>query len=96
MTRLVPLDPARRRVVAVTGGKGGVGKSSVAVNLAVSWARRGARTLALDGDMGMADLNLLLGLAPGRSLMDLIGGCPVEEVLIAAHGIHFLPALSGG
>ena len=92
---VVALRPPRRRVVAVTGGKGGVGKSTVAVNLAVSYARRGTRTLALDGDLGMADLNLLLGLAPERSLLDVLNGCPVEDVLVEAHGIHLLPALNG-
>ena len=92
---VVPIAPSRRRVVAVTGGKGGVGKSTVAVNLAVSWAKRGSRTLALDGDMGMADLNLLLGLAPARSLLDLVHGAPIEDVLVEAHGIHLLPALNG-
>lgn len=92
---VVPLIHRQHRVLAVTGGKGGVGKSTVALNLAVSWARRGAKTLALDGDMGMADLNLLLGLAPARSLLDLIQGSPVEDVLVEAHGIHLLPALNG-
>jgi len=92
---LVLLAPARRRVVAVTGGKGGVGKSTVAVNLAVTWAKRGARCLALDGDLGMADLNLLMGLAPHRSILDLVQGAPIEDVLVEAHGIHLLPALNG-
>jgi flagellar biosynthesis protein FlhG len=81
--------------LSVTGGKGGVGKSTLAINLAVAYARRGSRTLALDGDLGMADLNLLLGLAPARSLLDVLGGGAIEEVLIAAHGIHLLPALNG-
>ena len=93
--RVVPLVFRQHRVLAVTGGKGGVGKSTVALNLAVSWAKRGARTLAFDGDMGMADLNLLLGLAPARSLFDLVQGAPVEDVLVEAHGIHLLPALNG-
>ncbi len=89
------IDGARRRVIAVTGGKGGVGKSTVALNLAIACARRGGRTLALDGDLGMADLNLLLGLAPERSLLDVLEGAPVEEILVEAHGIHLLPALNG-
>ena len=89
------ITPRRPRVVSVTGGKGGVGKSTVALNLAVSWAARGARTLAFDGDMGMADLNLLLGLAPTRSLIDVLEGAAIEDVLVAAHGIHLLPALNG-
>jgi len=83
------------RVVSVTGGKGGVGKSMVAVNLAVLYGQRGSRTLAFDGDVGMADLNLLLGVAPTRSLLDVVYGHPVEDVLVKAHGIHLLPGLNG-
>jgi len=82
-------------VLAVTGGKGGVGKSSVAVNLACSYAQRGARTIAFDADLGMADLNLLLGIAPEESLLDVLQGRPIEEVLAEAHGIHLLPGLNG-
>jgi flagellar biosynthesis protein FlhG len=89
------LERNRPRALAVTGGKGGVGKSTIAVNLAVSYASRGSRTLAVDGDLGMADLNLLLGLAPGRSLLDVLDGAPVSEVLVSAHGIDLLPALNG-
>jgi flagellar biosynthesis protein FlhG len=89
------IETPRRRAIAVTGGKGGVGKSTMSVNLAVAYARRGARTLAVDGDLGMADLNLLLGLAPEKSLLDVIQGERLEDALIAAHGIHLLPALNG-
>ncbi len=89
------IETPRRRAIAVTGGKGGVGKSTVAVNLAVAYARRGARTLAIDGDLGMADLNLLLGLAPDKSLLDVIQGDRLESAIIGAHGIHLLPALNG-
>lgn len=92
---VTPLHSSRRRVVAITGGKGGVGKSTMAVNLSVAFARRGSRVCAFDGDAGMADLNLLLGVAPGRSLADVFAGVPIEEVLIAAHGIELLPALNG-
>ncbi|HVV87731.1 MAG TPA: P-loop NTPase [Kofleriaceae bacterium] len=88
--------PVRReRVVAVTGGKGGVGKSTVALGLATAYAMDGARTLMVDTDLGMADLNLLLGVAPGRSLLDALAGVPVEEVLVAAHGLQLLPAQNG-
>ena len=85
----------RERAIAVTGGKGGVGKSTVALNLAMAYAARGANALMVDTDLGMADLNLLLGVAPGRSMLDVLNGTPVEEALVAAHGIHLLPALNG-
>jgi len=87
--------PAQRRAIAVSGGKGGVGKSTVALNLAIAYAQAGSRTLVVDTDLGMADLNLLLGVAPEKSLLDALGGTPVEEVLMSAHGIQLLPALNG-
>jgi flagellar biosynthesis protein FlhG len=49
----------------------------------------------VDTDLGMADLNLLLGVAPEKSLLDALSGTPVEDVLISAHGIALLPALNG-
>ncbi len=85
----------RERVVAVTGGKGGVGKSTIALGLASAYAIDGARTLMVDTDLGMADLNLLLGVAPGRSLLDALAGVPVEDVLVGAHGLALLPAQNG-
>lgn len=90
----LPLLP-RRRFLAVTGGKGGVGKSSLAVNLAATFARRGASAVLIDADLAMADLNLLLGLAPERSLVDLLDGAALEDVLVSAHGLQLLPALNG-
>jgi len=92
-----PLAPESHRVrtLAVSGGKGGTGKSVVAANLAVAFGQRGGRSLAVDADLGMADLNLLLGLAPGKSLMDVMGGSPIEDVLVDVHGISLLPALNG-
>ncbi len=90
----VDLVPGRR-AIAVTGGKGGVGKSTIAANLAIAYSQAKARTLLVDTDLGMADLNLLLGIAPERSLLDALGGADVEDVLVEAHGIHVLPALNG-
>jgi len=84
-----------RRSIAVTGGKGGVGKSTIALNLAIAYAQLGARTLMVDTDLGMADLNLLLGVAPEKSLLDALNGTPIDEVLVSAHGIALLPALNG-
>lgn len=84
-----------RRAIAVAGGKGGVGKSTVALNIALAYSQLGARTLMVDTDLGMADLNLLLGVAPDKSILDALGGQPVEDVLVSAHGISLLPALNG-
>ncbi|HTE54151.1 MAG TPA: P-loop NTPase [Kofleriaceae bacterium] len=92
---IASISPRRPRAIAVTGGKGGIGKSAIAVNLAVSYAGLGARTLLVDGDLGMADLNLLLGVAPERSALDVLQGMPVGEALVEVHGLHLLPALNG-
>lgn len=84
-----------RRAFAISGGKGGVGKSTLALNLALAYAQQGLRTLMVDTDLGMADLNLLLGVAPDKSLLDALGGTPLEEVVVRAHGLDLLPALNG-
>jgi flagellar biosynthesis protein FlhG len=92
-TRIIDVQ---RRSIAVAGGKGGVGKSTVALNLAIAYAQSGARSLIVDTDLGMADLNLLLGVAPDRSVLDALGGnAKVEDILVSAHGISLLPALNG-
>jgi flagellar biosynthesis protein FlhG len=88
-------QPVPRRAIAVSGGKGGVGKSTVALNLAIAYSQAGARTLVVDTDLGMADLNLLLGVAPDKSMLDALSGAPLDEVLVKAHGIDLLPALNG-
>lgn len=93
--QLVELRPARHRVIAVSGGKGGVGKSTLSTNLAAHYASLGSKTLLMDGDLGMADLNLLLGVAPAKSLLDLLRGDDADEVLVDAWGLKLLPALNG-
>jgi flagellar biosynthesis protein FlhG len=68
-------------VVGVVSGKGGVGKSTLAVNLAVSAASRSARVLLVDGDVGLANADLLMGLVPRHDLQDWVEGrIPLEEV----------------
>jgi flagellar biosynthesis protein FlhG len=91
----IKILPPPRRAIAVSGGKGGVGKSTVALNLAIAHAQMGAKTLIVDTDLGMADLNLLLGVAPDRNVLDALGGANIEDVLLQAHGISLLPALNG-
>ena len=87
--------PQPGTTLAFTGGKGGVGKSFVAANASVWLARKDMQTLTVDGDFAMADLNLLFGLAPERSVLDVLRGMPIAEVLEQAHGIDLLPGLNG-
>jgi flagellar biosynthesis protein FlhG len=85
------------RTVAVTGGKGGVGKTTIAINLAAALAARGRRTLLLDGDLGLANADVLLGLAPRHNLAHVLAGeLTLDEVLIATdYGFQLIPAASG-
>lgn len=62
------------RVVAVTSGKGGVGKTTVAVNLAVALAERGLRVLLFDADLGMANVHIFAGVTPRGTLLDVVEG----------------------
>ena len=85
------------RTIAVTGGKGGVGKTSVAVNLALALADLGQKTLLLDTDLGLANVDVLLGLSPRFTLADVVAGrCSIEEtVLTGPKGLMVVPAASG-
>lgn len=85
------------RTIAITSGKGGVGKSSLAANLGLILARQGRRVLLLDGDLGLANLSIIFNLAPRRDLEDVVRGrCRLEEIVLAGpRGIRLIPAASG-
>jgi flagellar biosynthesis protein FlhG len=85
------------KVVAITGGKGGVGKTCVSANLGVALARRGRRVMLLDADFGLANADVILGLAPRRNLGDVLAGeCGLEDVVIdGPRGLQIVPAASG-
>ncbi len=91
--------PARRlpHVIAIASGKGGVGKSSVAVNLGISLAKLGQRVCIFDADTGLANVNILLGLTPRVSLEHvLFGAKSIEEVMLeSAHGMRVIPGANG-
>nr|WP_320132187.1 MinD/ParA family protein [uncultured Holophaga sp.] len=85
------------RVLAVTSGKGGVGKTNVVAGLAMSLARVGQRVVVLDADFGLANLDILLGLTPTHTLEHVLRGEKVlEEILLDGPlGIKVIPASSG-
>ncbi len=85
------------RVISVTSGKGGVGKSSVVANLAMTLASKGERVLLLDGDFGLANLDIMLDLKPRGNIHDVLTGkLDAREILVrVAPNIDMLPASSG-
>jgi flagellar biosynthesis protein FlhG len=85
------------QVIAVTGGKGGVGKTSVSVNLSVALAQMGRRVALLDADLGLANVDILLGLNSKHNLEDVLAGTHTlsEVMLTGPAGIRIIPASSG-
>ncbi len=87
----------RVRTVAVTSGKGGVGKSALTTNLAIAMARAGKRVVLVDADLSLANVDLLLGMIPSANVGDIISGeKSIEDVLVdTPYGFKVLPAASG-
>jgi flagellar biosynthesis protein FlhG len=85
------------RVIAVTSGKGGVGKTNVTANLAVLAARAGRRVLIIDADLGLTNVEIVFGLKPRYHMGDLLdGSLGIEDVLLEGPvGISLLPGSSG-
>ena len=85
------------RVIAVTSGKGGVGKTNVVVNLAIQLSRAGRRVLIVDADLGLANCDLLMGLAPKYDMRHLVyEGVPFERCVVEGpDGVHLLSGGSG-
>lgn len=85
------------QVIAVTGGKGGVGKTSVSINLSVALAQMGRRVALLDADLGLANIDVLLGLTAKHTLEDVLSGTRslLDVMLTGPGGIRIIPASSG-
>jgi flagellar biosynthesis protein FlhG len=87
----------RPRIITVTSGKGGVGKSNVVINLAVTLSRMGKRVLIIDADLGLANIDILLGLKNRHSLEDVLDGRKsLREIVVEGpFGIKVVPGSSG-
>ncbi len=87
----------KTRVISITSGKGGVGKTNIVVNLGFAFSKMGLRVLLLDADLGLANLDVLLGLAPKYNFSHVIMGTKtIKEIAITGPGdIKILPASSG-
>ncbi len=85
------------RVMAVSSGKGGVGKSNVVINLSLALDRLGLRALIMDADLGLANIDILLGLTPKYNMSHVLSGQKrLEDVLIDGPGrVKIMPASSG-
>ncbi|MBV1930094.1 MAG: MinD/ParA family protein [Porticoccaceae bacterium] len=85
------------RVIAVASGKGGVGKTNISVNLAAAFAKKGKNVLLMDADLGLANVDILLGLQPKFDLRHVISNeKTLSEVMVEGPlGIKVIPASSG-
>lgn len=95
LRRMVNPNPVK--VLAVTSGKGGVGKTNLSVNLSVSLARMGRQVMLMDADLGLANVDVMLGLSPRFNLMHVLNGeKTIEDVIVKGpEGLMVIPAASG-
>ena len=85
------------KVIAVSGGKGGVGKTSASINTAVALAEKGKRVLVLDADLGLANVDVMLGIRAEKNLSHVLSGeAELDDIIVRGpKGIGIIPATSG-
>nr|MBF0222888.1 P-loop NTPase [Desulfobulbaceae bacterium] len=84
------------RALAITSGKGGVGKTNISLNIALQLSNLGHKVCLFDADLGLANINILLGIRPTHDILDLVHNKKsLTDVLVSTHGIDILPGSSG-
>ncbi len=82
------------KLISIASGKGGVGKTTVTCNLALAMAEQNKRVLIIDGDLGMANVDIFFGIRPRHTIEDLINGIPINECITSA--FKNIDILAGG
>lgn len=85
------------QVITVTGGKGGIGKTNIAANLSVAMANKGKKVLVMDADLGLANMDIILGVEAKYNLSHVLNGNKtIDEIIVdGPSGIKIIPAASG-
>jgi len=87
----------KTRIIAITSGKGGVGKSNLSVNMAIAYAQQGKKVMLIDGDLGMANVNILMNIVPQYNLMHVVNNQKKMQEVIndTEFGIKFIAGANG-
>src|SRR4030042_1073975 len=89
--------PKNTRVIAVSSGKGGVGKTNISINMAIAYAQVGKKVIVMDADLGLANVHVILGVIPQYTLYNLIRKQKsMREILLdTPYGIQFVAGAAG-